>query len=76
MKYRPKGWETFIEDEKLKAAPSEEFRKMMMADNQVFEAGADAMLDALRKYGMPRGTGFKGYGAWVFIPDDPKGKKS
>ncbi len=63
--WRPKGWDTDkLVDEFDETKPSTEF--------DYFEAGAAAMLAALRKKGV-KGLNPRGYeGYIVFIPDEEK----
>lgn len=76
MSYRPEGWKT----EKVKQSPLHCFAPQECADH-FFEAGADAMLEALRKNSMKENEmwdfvwpfqyeGKEIKGRFVFIPDD------
>ena len=65
MKFRPKGWDTTT-----LASKAAEIRTKRPAFKEfteyIFEAGADAMLEALRKIG----SRYEPPGTVVYIPDD------
>jgi len=83
-KWRPEGWANYRSTQDPKS-----FEDCILVDklNGIFEAGADAMLEALRKEGLPcdqpmtedllrfvahTAARHDGKpGTWVFIPDNP-----
>ena len=72
-KWRPEGWQNPIPV--LKPIPKEIPLGSAYQGHLLFEAGADAMLEALRAKGIPdaywrENTAKPEYkGVWVFIPD-------
>jgi len=71
-KWRPEGWEKIKNDILYEPNGMDKFSDSYVAD-PAFEAGADAMLEALRKMGVTaRGNDgdTRVWGIEVFIPDD------
>lgn len=72
--YRPKEWEESIEDF-MRTSPELEMSGLSQRDKILYEAGADAMLEALKKTAITsfidmahKTTGVDGH--MVFIPWD------
>ena len=70
--YRPDGWECPYKPDNDN---DELYCDIGARDQSIFEAGADAMLKALRREGNSRGGRVendpqRGTGTWLFIPEE------
>ena len=69
---RPEGWEKLNTEEEINECGIEQVRNRMLVDNQVYEAGADAYEEGLKKEVISLEAAerlmWHGNGYLVFIP--------